>query len=135
MQNITSALCAGVLLSTFALLSVACSSSLHPSNEQVAKQTTKTTQAINNALQIEILQIAPHKKSCFGAFPMQCLVVNGDYFYDHIEGFEFEDGYRYILKVSKIQYCNPEILNDCPQDIGIYKYSLLEVIKKEKAPD
>lgn len=140
LQNKTSVLCASILLSTFALAGVGCkpssqTSSTQTSNTPTTTQATEINKETNNTAEIKILQIAPYKKSCVGAFPMQCLVVNGDYFYDHIEGFDFEDGYSYTLKVSKTKRCNPKVLNDCPQDIGIYKYRLLKVLKKEKAPN
>ena len=43
-----------------------------------------------------------------------------------VEGFTFETGYLYILKVKKTILANP------PADSGNVRYQLIEVLKKEK---
>lgn len=81
----------------------------------------------------EIFKVGPQKEKCTGMMPMECLIVNGEFFYDTIEGFDFEKGYSYELEVEKTQYCDPGVFNDCPQDVSIYNYKLIKVLKKEKA--
>lgn len=81
--------------------------------------------------EIKLLQIAPKKEKCMGLIEQDCLVANGELFYDNIEGFNFEPNY-YQIKVRKQQICDPNIINDCPQDVSIYQYRLLEIIHKEK---
>ena len=44
---------------------------------------------------------------------------------DRIEGFKYEKGFEYELKVKKIKVLNP------PQDSSIYTYSLIEVLSKK----
>jgi hypothetical protein len=43
-----------------------------------------------------------------------------------IEGFVYEEGYRYYLKVLKIHFSNPSM--DGPN----YKYKLIEIMDKKK---
>lgn len=51
------------------------------------------------------------------------------YLYDGVEGFDFEAGYIYDLKVRKITIENP------PQDASSIKYILVNVSSKEKVPE
>ncbi|TBW29381.1 DUF4377 domain-containing protein [Gramella sp. KN1008] len=50
------------------------------------------------------------------------------FFYDEIEGFDYELGYIYDLKVRKVEIENP------PLDGSAVKYILVNVRSKEKAP-
>lgn len=47
--------------------------------------------------------------------------------FDGISGFEYEEGYEYVLRIWQEKWHNGEIA-----DAGIYRYKLLEVISKEK---
>jgi hypothetical protein len=70
---------------------------------------------------------------CEGASPMRCMQVRGSeseewtWFYDGIEGFEHEEGYRYELRVEVTEVENP------PADGSSKRYRLVEVVSKEKA--
>jgi hypothetical protein len=72
---------------------------------------------------------------CVGVGPMECLQVrkseSADWqlFYSEIEGFDFEPGYVYRLRVRE------EILDpaDVPADASSIRFVLLEV--EEKKPD
>ncbi len=61
---------------------------------------------------------------------MQCMQVRSDeqqpwtLFYQNIEGFQFEPGYRYQLTVSKVQ------LTDVPADASSLRYRLIKVVNK-----
>jgi heat shock protein HslJ/membrane-bound inhibitor of C-type lysozyme len=76
--------------------------------------------------EVQIFTVAPQKVECVGVAPMECLVVNGEYFYDDIQGFTYEPGYQYTLQVERTEREN------VPADASAYVYSLLEVM--EKAP-
>lgn len=78
-----------------------------------------------------VVTIGPEIVDCIGTFPQKCLIVNGELFYDSIEGFNHESGYIYELEIKRIKRCNPKILSDCLQDIGIYQYSLVKEISKK----
>jgi len=72
-----------------------------------------------------ILEIGPNKADCTGLIKRECLIVDSELFYDHIEGFTFRPGQEQIVPVERIQTCDPEISNDCPQDGSIYKFKQL----------
>ena len=76
------------------------------------------------------LSFKPHREKCYGPFEQQCLIQeNGDYFYDNINAFEFEEGYGYKIEVIRTQTYD---LEDAPQDAGLYEYELLKVLEKTK---
>jgi hypothetical protein len=51
--------------------------------------------------------------------------IDWDYFYDPIDGFDYEPGFVYKLLVVKGSVKNP------PQDVSTYRYRLSRVISKE----
>ncbi|MFQ1996004.1 MULTISPECIES: DUF4377 domain-containing protein [Aeromonas] len=78
----------------------------------------------------ETLYINSQLVDCVGVGPMQCMQVRSDeqqpwtLFYQNIEGFQFEPGYRYQLTVSKEQ------LTDVPADAPSLRYQLIKVVNK-----
>ena len=74
--------------------------------------------------------VGPELEACDGPFPQQCLVVDGELFYDAIEGFEHEAGYRYRLRIE--QYDRFPGQTEIPQDTGRYGYRLVAVLGKER---
>ena len=74
--------------------------------------------------------VAPERVECVGVAPMQCLVVDGEWFYDEIEGFEHEEGYEYRLKIE--QYDAWPDREEPPQDAGRYGYRLIEILSKTR---
>lgn len=78
----------------------------------------------------ETLYINSQLVDCVGVGPMQCMQVRSDelqpwtLFYQDIEGFQFEPGYRYQLTVSKEQ------LTDVPADAPSLRYQLIKVVNK-----
>ena len=74
--------------------------------------------------------VGPELEACDGPFPQQCLVVDGELFYDAIEGFEHEAGYRYRLRIE--QYDRFSGQTEIPQDTGRYGYRLVAVLGKER---
>lgn len=74
--------------------------------------------------------VAPELEDCVGIAPMKCMVVDGELFYDHIDGFDHEPGYEYRLKIER--YDAWPGMEEPPQDAGRYGYRLIEVIEKVK---
>ncbi|HEX9652190.1 MAG TPA: DUF4377 domain-containing protein [bacterium] len=72
------------------------------------------------------------KHACVGLGPQECLLVRKkentvwSLFYDAIEGFEYTEGFSYELLVRVDEVENP------PQDGSSLKFTLLELIKKER---
>ena len=82
---------------------------------------------------IEIIEVTvgPALARCYGVGEQTCLVVDGKLFYDGIDGFTFEAGYSYRLRIGKYDPWNG---GEPPQDAGRYAYRLLEQMEKTRAP-
>lgn len=111
------------ILSTLALLAAvgqitACQHTIKSAEND---ESTKPSQSV--------FQIAADTVPCTGLVQRRCLIVNNETFYEGIEGYTHQEGVGRIIKVERTQICNPEVFNSCPQDVGIYRYHLLEVIK------
>ncbi|MCP9200092.1 DUF4377 domain-containing protein [Gramella sp. GC03-9] len=84
------------------------------------------------------MKVNHYQVTGFGPFPqLVYLIQEGDeiggedwsYFYDPIEGFEYEPGYIYSLRVRKVKVADP------PQDASGFLYILVNQRSKEKVPD
>ena len=87
-----------------------------------------------DARNIEIITIGPYTETCYGFIEQQCYLEfneerqEWEFFYESIQGFDFEPGYIYRLKVRR-EDRGTEI-----QDVGRYAYHLVEVLSREEAP-
>ncbi len=76
------------------------------------------------------LIVASIKADCVGVDYQKCLLVkeneteNWQYFYSSIVGFNYEEGFEYVIKVSERRIENP------PQDGSSIETTLLEIISK-----
>jgi hypothetical protein len=76
--------------------------------------------------------IASQTADCTGVAPMKCLQVkekesdSWGNFYSNIEGFTYEPGFEYILKVKTEKIENP------PMDGSSIKYTLVQQVSKTK---
>lgn len=84
---------------------------------------------------IEIITIGPYTERCQGFIEQDCYLEYNEesdrweFFYEGIQGFDFEPGFIYTLEV-RLEDRGTEI-----QDVGRYAYHLVKVIEKKKAPD
>ena len=101
----------------FALFLAACIGPLDPNNSEY--------------IEIREVTVGPALAKCYGVGEQSCMIVDGSLFYDGIEGFNFEAGYNYRLRIGKYDPWNGE---EPPQDAGQYSYRLLEQIEKTLAP-
>lgn len=82
----------------------------------------------------KIIYVSDAMVNCTGVSPQKCLQIkenekaNWSSFYGKIEGFDYEEGYNYKLKVEVSTIEHP------PADGASKKYILLEVLDKTKAP-
>ena len=76
--------------------------------------------------------VGPEMVDCVGVGPMKCLVVDGLYFYDEIEGFDYEPGYRYVIGMERYDAWPSE--EEPPQDASRYGYRLIEILEKMQEP-
>ena len=75
--------------------------------------------------------VGPTLAKCYGVGLQSCMVVDGGLFYDGIDGFDYEPGYDYRLRIGKY---DPWDGGEPPQDAGRYAYRLLEQLEKSPAP-
>lgn len=77
-----------------------------------------------------ILHIAPYQQDCVGVAPQECLIVRFEdetdlsFFYDAIDGFTFEEGFEYTLRVNITEIENP------PADASSLQYELVEIVQQ-----
>jgi heat shock protein HslJ len=82
---------------------------------------------------VEVI-IANHRVNCTGLAPQMCYLIKlkeedeWRNYYNELEGFEYEEGYEYRLKVKM------ESLGNSYKDVSDYKYYLVEVISKIEKP-
>ena len=81
-----------------------------------------------------LVEVAESRVPCVGVGPMECLRVrdraDGEWqlFYDHFEGFTYEPGYRYRLRVAVREVPDP------PADGSSLAWRLIELVSKTPAP-
>lgn len=117
-----------VIALSISIFAVACASEdmSEEANTPVLPDTVQPTRA--PGAEVMEVSVGPQLESCVGSYPMMCMVVDGDLFYDDIEGFTFEAGYEYELRIER--YDRWPDTDEPPQDAGKYGYRLIEVIQK-----
>ena len=78
-----------------------------------------------------LVTVGSELEDCDGPASMKCLVVNGELFYDTIEGFDYEEGYYYRLRIERESLYPNEAP---PSGESRYRYRLIEVMSKEQPP-
>lgn len=76
------------------------------------------------------VSVGPELEDCVGSAPMMCMVVDGYLFYDDIEGFGHEVGYRYKLRMERYDRWYGQAP---PADASKYGYRLIDVVEKARA--
>ena len=98
-------------------------------------QPVQDTRASANAAREATLYVGPELVDCVGVGPMKCMLVKENpedeyqFFYSQIEGFTFEPGYTYELRVRI------EPVANAPADASSLKYTLIEMVSKEPAEE
>lgn len=120
----------GLLIMTLVatiIVTVACSPA---GGSPAGSQAEPTAGTEANMAEEKTLFVGPELVDCVGVGPMKCMQVkedpNGDYllFYSPIEGFEFEPGNEYELRVRVETIPNP------PADASSLRYVLTEQVSK-----
>lgn len=94
-------------------------------------QPVQDTRASADAAREATLYVGPELVDCVGVGPMKCMLVKENpedeyqFFYSQIEGFTFEPGYTYELRVRI------EPVANAPADASSLKYTLIEMVSKE----
>ncbi len=87
--------------------------------------------AIRTSSRVQEINVGPARRECYGPFRRMCLIVDGGFFYDEIDGFTHEPGYEYRLRIERYDAFPGQ--KEPPQDAGRYGYRLLEVLSKTRA--
>lgn len=80
------------------------------------------------------LEVAEVRLPCIGLIPQECLLVRSrptqefGLFYSGIEGFDYESGYRYLVRVSRHRLRNP------PADGSSIEYRLIRIESRDPSP-
>ena len=74
--------------------------------------------------------VGPELRDCDVSGPMECMVVNGEVFKRVIEGFDYAEGYDYLIKAERFDAWTGR--QDPPHDAMRYGYRLVEVISKDR---
>ena len=75
-----------------------------------------------------VMSIGPEPVDCVGVGRTQCLVVNGELFYDDIEGFEHQYGRYYKIIAERTLRFGTDDPERIPQDASIYRYELQKIL-------
>ena len=117
------------LLLLFVLVSCNSFSEMNLENDQQLVQATDTSAP--ESVKVAMI-VAPERVDCVGAGPQKCYKVKFDpnedwqLLYDPIEGFDYQEGYRYTLLVEKLEVLDP------PADSSAIQYMLVDVLEQEK---
>ena len=101
-----------------------------PTEEPAAEPTDAPTEEPAADAEQLTMFVGPEQVDCVGVAPQTCLLIKFEpeaewqYFYDAIEGFEYEPGFEYELLVEKTDIENP------PADASSIQYTLLEEVSK-----
>ncbi|AGH80900.1 hypothetical protein PCNPT3_04790 [Psychromonas sp. CNPT3] len=98
-------------------------------NYSASNTDTDTYNDTSTSEKLMTVDVGAHKVACFGVGPMQCLVVDDLLFYSKIQGFNFEEGYNYQLKIKRITVFTQYTV---PADASLYEYHLIKVLSKTK---
>ncbi len=79
-----------------------------------------------------LVTVGSELEDCEGPPSMKCLVVNGELFYNTIEGFDYEEGYYYRITIER-QDLYPG--GEPPEGTSRYRYRLVEIMHKERPPE
>lgn len=91
------------------------------------------TFAIQSSAKTKTFYVADHLVDCVGVAPQKCMLIREKQtdpwsnFYGSIEGFDYEEGYEYLIKVKVTK------IKNSPADGSSLKYTLVEVLRKRKS--
>ena len=73
--------------------------------------------------------VGPALVDCTGSAPQKCMMVDDELFYDQIEGFEYEEGYVYVLELEKNELTKEDVAL-LPADSSSISYTLVSEVNK-----
>ena len=91
------------------------------------------TTSIKEMSSEKTLFVAPFKADCVGVAPQKCYLIKKSpdaewtYLYNEIEGFDYEEGYTYELRVAEHR------VENLPADASSIKLKLVDIVSKTPA--
>lgn len=107
------------------------SNASHHSRLSNALRNSKSSNKNQKTVTEKTLFVGPQQVDCQGMFPQKCYLVKESpeepwtYFYQQIEGFNWENGNQYELRVRVIPIENP------PADSSSIEYELIKIVNKK----
>lgn len=83
----------------------------------------------NDAPDVRTFVVEPQLVDCVGEGQTKCMMINGEYFYDQISGFAYEEGYSYVLEVELTNLPPEQIL----EDGSSIEYRLIREVSRTEA--
>lgn len=117
---------ANIILLLLAFFSLACGSGYETGGPSPTEPPGESRETITREV-----TVGPETEECAGEALQTCLVVDGQLFYDEIEGFDYEPGYTYRIVMEQYDRWPGR---EPPQDAGQYGYRLIEVLEKTREP-
>lgn len=83
---------------------------------------------------VQDIEVGPELLPCYGVGPRLCMYVrpygsaNWEYFDGEIEGFVFEPGFNYIIRVER------KTVQDPPAGGSMYRFVLIDILRKTPVP-
>ncbi|MFN2145924.1 MAG: DUF4377 domain-containing protein [Anaerolineales bacterium] len=121
------------LIGILILLLAACAGNPAPEDDLANSEDKAPLEPVESESAKLSVQIAPELADCEGgAGPQKCMRVKFEdgtdwqYFYDQIEGFDYQPGYEYTLMVEKVDLADP------PADGSSIRYVLVEEVSKRE---
>ena len=80
----------------------------------------------------KMLFVGPEREACMGTVPQECYLIKENledewaFLYDEIEGFEYQEGWTYKVRVEE------RTVDDPPADDAALRLILIEVMSKVK---
>ena len=103
-------------------LGVACGSSTTTDDDTTGGNGSGALETVETQI-----SVGPNLADCVGLGPRTCMVVDGSFFYDYIEGFNHIEGCAYQLDIAREQVYTAE---NAPADGSLYRYRLLEIVSE-----
>ncbi|MTG97784.1 MULTISPECIES: DUF4377 domain-containing protein [Myroides] len=104
-----------------------------PNSEQKTEEVQPVAQQEEVQIEGTVTYIIADKLAdCTGVGPMKCMQIKESkdaewqFMYQGIEGFEYEEGFEYVVEVKRTELKNP------PADAPSIRYTLVKLISKEK---
>ena len=115
------------IMALLAFLAMACGNGV----DTGAPLPTEPPEESRETITLEVT-VGPELKDCTGSHPQKCFIIDGEYFYETIQGFDYEPGYTYRIRMERYDRWPDQ--DEPPQDASRFGYRLIEILEKVQEP-